>query len=78
MDLYYIPDVDEHLLVEKTLRMVILTMSGRGPQPPPGESGFEGPGRGGFGRKLSGNSHRHYDRRNAPGSQVLEWLSCNR
>ncbi len=43
MDLYYIPDVDDHLLVEKTLRMVILIDAGSGAQPPPGENGFEGP-----------------------------------
>jgi hypothetical protein len=60
MDLYYIPDVDDHLLVEKTLRMVILIDVGSGAQPPPGESGFEGPGRRGFGRRFSGNPHRHY------------------
>jgi hypothetical protein len=78
MDLYYIPDVGDHLLVEKTLRMVILIDVGSGAQPPPGESGFEGPGRRGFGRRFSGNPHRHYNRRNAPGSQVLERLSCNR
>ncbi|WP_342235497.1 hypothetical protein [Inquilinus sp. OTU3971] len=46
MDLYYIPDADEHLLVEKTLRMVILVDVGSGAQPLPGESGFERPAAG--------------------------------
>jgi hypothetical protein len=36
MDLYYISDANEHLLVEKTLRMVILIDAGSGAQPPPG------------------------------------------
>jgi hypothetical protein len=46
MDLYYISNVDGHLLVEKTLRMVILIDAGSGAQRRRAKADLKGPGRG--------------------------------